>query len=44
MSIDELNESLLNARNALNTIHQIQLQALKSKYTSILEEVQGGES
>jgi exosome complex component RRP41 len=44
MSIDELNESLLNARNALDTIHQIQLQALKSKYTSILEEVQGGES
>ena len=44
MSIDELNESLLNARNALDNIHQIQLQALKSKYTSILEEVQGGEN
>jgi exosome complex component RRP41 len=44
MSIDELNESLLNARNALNDIHQIQLEALKSKYTSILEEVEGGEN
>ncbi len=44
MSIDELNESLLNARNALNDIHQLQLQALKNKYTSILEEVQGGEN
>lgn len=44
MSIDELNESLLNARNALNDIHQLQLQALKSKYTSILEEVQGGKN
>jgi exosome complex component RRP41 len=44
MSIDELNESLHNARNALDDIHQIQLEALKSKYTSILEEVQGGDN
>ena len=43
MSIEELNESLLNARNALDQIHQLQLTALKSKYTSILEEVEGGE-
>jgi len=42
MSIEELNESLLNARNALDQIHQLQLTALKSKYTSILEEVEGG--
>ncbi len=43
MSIDELNQSLINARNALDDIHQIQLEALKSKYTSILEEVKGGD-
>jgi exosome complex component RRP41 len=43
MSLDELDESLTNARNALNQIHQIQLDALKSKYISILEEVEGGE-
>jgi exosome complex component RRP41 len=42
MSIDELNESLSNARKALDQIHQLQLTALKSKYTSILEEVEGG--
>jgi exosome complex component RRP41 len=44
MTIDELNESLINARDALNKIHQIQLAVLKSKYTSILEEVEGGEN
>jgi exosome complex component RRP41 len=44
MSIDELNESLLNARKALDDIHQLQLTALKSKYTSILEDIQGGEN
>ncbi|TFF86270.1 MAG: exosome complex exonuclease Rrp41 [Promethearchaeota archaeon] len=44
MSIDELNQSLVNARKALDDIHQLQKDALKSKYTSILEEVDGGES
>jgi exosome complex component RRP41 len=44
MDLEELNHSLLNARSALNEIHQIQLNALKSKYLTILEEVEGGES
>ncbi len=44
MDLDELNESLANAKTALNEILQIQLKALKSKYTTILEEQEGGES
>jgi exosome complex component RRP41 len=43
MSLDELNESLSNARKALEKIHQIQSDALKRKYTSILEEVKEGD-
>ena len=43
MTIDEFNESLQDARTALDQIHQLQLTALKSKYKSILEKVEGGE-
>ena len=43
MDSDELDQQLINAKDALVEIHNKQLEALKKKYISIQEETEGGE-
>lgn len=38
MDLNEMNQFLVLAKNALKSIHQIQLEALKSKFLALLEE------
>jgi exosome complex component RRP41 len=44
MNLEEFNSCLNYAKDALGKIHQIQLDALKSKYIAIQEQYHGGES
>ena len=43
MDIKEFSECLVLAKEALNKIHEIQLEALKKKYIDIQEQYKGGE-
>ena len=44
MNLDQFDEFLDLAKDALSKIHEIQLEALKKKYITIQEETQGGET
>ena len=43
MSLDEINQCLILAKDAMTKIYQMQLDTLKSKYITIQQEIVGGE-
>jgi exosome complex component RRP41 len=43
MTLDQINQSLIFAKDAMEKLYQMQLDSLKSKYISIQQEILGGE-